>query len=277
MIAALAVLLSASPATLTKAEMRTCLGTTRVAMNWEKAGQEKAQLPEAAWQDACRQARDANERRLSAARVIRTTGASPVGGYRSALTFVTLGRAASDPDVADLFRYVADDQLARESLSRTKTQLAQGLSPMARRLFDGLVSQDAVDADLRNRTWLWATVKRRGWFTIDRDGKEADRAAQLIVQHADEDLSFKREMLDVLEPLVANGQSSKNFFPYIHDRWAAAAKAPQRFGLQGECKSPGVWEPFPIEDAEHVDERRWAFGIKQPLGEQKLISSKQCP
>jgi len=276
MILALALSLSAPPPALTKDEMRACLGTALVALNWEKAGQEKAQLPESEWRDACRQARDANERRLSVSRVIGTTGASPLGGYSSTLNLVSLARAASDRDVADLFRYAADDQMARESLSWAGTPLVQGLSPTARRLFDGLVSQAAIDADLRSRAWLRATVKRRGWFTIDRDGKEADNAALLIVQHADEDLTFKREMIDLLEPLVASGQSGKNFFPYLYDRWAAAAKVPLRFGLQGECKGPGIWEPFAIEAPDQVDERREAFGVKQPLGEQKLDLGKRC-
>lgn len=275
-IAAVAVLLPQAPAPLTDADLRACLGTARVALNREKLGQEKSRSPVPEWRDTCRQARDANERRLSAARIIRKTGTSPVGGYPSTLKFMALAKAAPNPDVAELFRRAADDQMARESLSKGGTELARGLSPTARRLFDGLVAQDAVDADLQSRTWLRAAVARRGWFTLDRDGEEADSAAQLIVQHADGDLAFKREMLKALEPLVASGQSRKAFFPSMYDRWAAAAKAPLRFGLQGECKGPGVWEPLAIEDPEHVDERRKAFGLQQSLEEQLREMGKRC-
>lgn len=276
-IAALAVLLSARPPAVTKAEMRACLGTAGVALNWKKVGEDRAGLADGEWRDACRQARDANERRLSIQRVILETTSSPVAGYDPAAGFASAARAAGEAEIAELLRRAAIDSATRGSLSHVNPNgPARGLSRPARQLYDGLVAADAIAGDLNNRLWLGPVVRRRGWFIISRDGQQANYAASLIVQHADEDLAFKGEMLALLEPLALKGETSKAFFTQAYDRWAVAAKAPQRFGLQGACKGPGVWEPFEIEDPDHVDERRGAFGLEQPLREQQRQMGKRC-
>lgn len=276
-VAALVAQLSGSPTALTDTELRVCLGTKQVILNRQTIGAEKARLLAAEWRDACRQARDANARRLSIQRIILSTATSPVAGYRPTLALMEASKAAKDAEIANLLRRAALDSVTRGSLSRVNPDgPARGLSPVARQLYDGLVASDAVAADLENRLWLGPVVKRRGWFIISRDGQQANAAASLIVQHADSDLMFKREMLTLLEPLALNGETSKVFFTQAYDRWAVAAKVPQRFGLQGACKGPGTWEPFEIEDPDRVDERRNAFGLKQPLAEQQRQMGKRC-
>jgi len=231
-------------------------------MNWSAIAAEKAKISQADWRDACRQARDADERRRSTVRVIWATGASPVGGYGASLGWIRKQKAARTPEAAELLRLATEDQLARDSLSMNRAPAARGLSPLARRIYDLVVSSDAIKADAASRAWLKETVARRGWFTISRDGEDADAAAQLVVQHADEDLTFKGEMIALIEPLVEKGESRRSFFPYLYDRWAAAAHKPLRFGLQGACKGKGLWEPLPTEDPEHLEDRRQTFGLE---------------
>jgi hypothetical protein len=276
LIAAVAALVT-PPADMSMAELQACLGQKEIAGSSAIYEKMKAEMTDAAWTEACRETREANARRLSVARVLRETGTSPVAGYQSVTPLLAMARKATDPDHVQLFNLVAEDQIARSSLSGTKTPIVQGLSPVARRLYDGLVARDAVAADTKSREWLRAAVARRGWFTIDRDGLSADSAAQIIVQHADEDLAFKHDMLVLLEPLVANGQSNRRPFPYMYDRWAAAAGKPLRFGLQGGCKAKGVWEPLTIEDPEHLDERRQKFEISISFAEYKNAMSARCP
>ena len=277
MLAALVAALSVPVPAVTTVEMRVCLGTARVALNWNKVGEDRAGLTNGEWRDACRQARDANARRLSIQRVILETTSSPVLGYDPAAGFASAAKAAGEAEIAELLRRAAIDSATRGSLSYVNPNgPARGLSRPARQLYDGLVAADAIAGDLNNRLWLGPIVRRRGWFIISRDGQQANYAASLIVQHADEDLAFKGEMLALLEPLALKGETSKAFFTQAYDRWAVAAKAPQRFGLQGACKGPGVWEPFEIEDPDHVDERRSAFGIEQPLGEDVRRRGQAC-
>ena len=169
------------------------------------------------------------------------------------------------------------DSVLRGSLSRVNAKgPARGLSPLAKRLYDGVLSAEAADGDIDNRRWLGDAVKRRGWFTIRQDGEDANYAASLIVQHADFDLAFKRDMLTLLEPLALSGDTSKLFFTQAYDRWAAAAHQLQRFGYQGACKSKGVWEPLAIEDPEHLDERRERFDLES-FAEYKNAMSARCP
>lgn len=277
LVATAVALLSSSPEAATfPRTLATCLGTTRYALNIERARAAHASLSEAEWRDACRQARDANARRVSATRALFQTGRSPVGGYAQTIQWMEHARTAGDPDVAVLFQHAAREQAARESLGyASKLTFAQGLSPTALMLLDGLVAIDAVEADAANRQWLRATVARRGWFTIDRDGEAADDAAGLIVQHADADNDFKREMIAVLDPLIRTGQTSPGHFAYIYDRWAAATGQPQRFGLQGRCVKPGIWEPRPIADPETLDSRRREAGLS-PMIDFKAQQSEAC-
>lgn len=274
--AALAVLQPSSQHTAPP-DARSCLGEADISNDLTSYQRLKSKLSAVDLAEACRQAREANLRRQSLARVLRQTAASPIPGFRSVTSLLESARKAKHPDVAQLFNLAADDQLARASLSTFKSPIVQGLSPPARELYDQLVARDAVMADARSREWLRATVARRGWFTISRDGEDADAAAQLIVQHSDEDLAFKGEMIALIEPLVEKGESRRSFFPYMYDRWAAAVGKPLRFGFQGACKGKGVWEPLPIQDPEHLDERRRLYGVPRSFADEVKANAARCP
>ncbi len=261
-------------AALSPAEIKACLGVKEAYADWTAIAREKASLSPEAWNDACRQAREANERRLSVARVLRKSGAAPTGGYDRAAELLANAKTATDPIVAELFRLAAEDQIARYGLKPNPANA--GLTPLAFKLYRGLVAVDAVAADEKSREWLRTRVAQRGWFKISRDGVEADRAAQLIVQHADEDTVFKGEMIKLIEPLAEAGESDRGFFPVMYDRWAAQVGRPLRFGFQGACKAKGVWESLPLEDPERVDERRKLYGISTTFAEEVAYNSRRC-
>lgn len=249
-----------------QSEIAACLQTDHFALSIDRVWAEKARASEATWRSDCRAAREADERGRSVVRALFAAGESPVGGYASTIRFLTLAAAAPDPVVADLFRHSAREQAARESLNRLSREAwAGGLSPLALMLLDGLISAEAVQADLKNRLWLDGVVARRGWFRVSRDGADADGAAWLIVQHADADRTFQRRAIGWLEPLTATGDTSPIRFAYLFDRWAAGAGQPQRYGLQGVCDGQGKWRPLEIEDAPNVDARRRAAGLDTTL------------
>ena len=61
------------------------------------------------------------------------------------------------------------------------------------------------------------------------------------------------------------------------DRTAAvAARVPQLFGTQGRCTAPGRWEPFPIDEPEHLDVRRRLFGL-EPMAAYRRRMAAACP
>lgn len=157
--------------------------------------------------------------------------------------------------------HVARDIGPRESLPGSRdVAYAPSLSPLARELVTALASQEGVAADATARAWLEPVVTHRGWFTRSRDGDEADRAASFIVQHADTDLAFKARILKILEPLAAAGETAPKAFASIYDRYAAEAKLPGRYALQGHCTARGIWTPRPIDDAAIVDQRLARIG-----------------
>lgn len=255
-----------------------CIGTAPFASNIEKLTELRAGLTSEQWAASCAAARQANDRRIASVEVVLRDAASLEGAYKSAAHFAELARTATDPDVAALFANDARDQASRESLApiEKKAYQADQLSPVAMRLLDGLIAGEAVQRDVASRAWLRQTVSRRGWFVIEKFGSQADSGAWLIVQHADADRDFQKEMIDLLKPLVATGQSSKNRFAFLYDRWAAGVGQPQLYGLQGDCHGAGVWRPIPILDPQNVDERRRDAGLPLPMAEWTATKAAQC-
>jgi hypothetical protein len=96
------------------------------------------------------------------------------------------------------------------------------------------------------------------------------------VQHADRAPDFQRQVLDLMGPLVAEGEVSKSNYAYLYDRVAWHEGGPSRYGTQGGCTGPGKWEPFANEDAAGVDARRAEMGI-EPLADYVARISVGCP
>jgi hypothetical protein len=111
------------------------------------------------------------------------------------------------------------------------------------------------DANLKT---LLAMLPPEGWFTIGRYGKEGSKAAFLIVQHAD--LAQWRRFVPVLEKLAAQGQVKGGDYALMYDRLALNENRPQRYGSQMTCKA-GKLVPDPMEDPDHIDERRATLGM----------------
>ena len=105
------------------------------------------------------------------------------------------------------------------------------------------------------------------WPNISKYGKQADQNAWLLVQHADHDPDFQKDILQILEKLWKIGESSSQNFAYLFDRVALSYFDPskrqlQRYGTQGMCKGKGVWEPYLMEDPDNVDVRRSEVGLE---------------
>ena len=115
---------------------------------------------------------------------------------------------------------------------------------------------DAVDAACTAR--LKAIIAEHGWPGYALVGDDGADCAWLFAQHADRDLAFQRECLPLIERAVAAADADPQHAAYLYDRIAVAEGRPQRYGTQYDehCK------PQPIEDAEHVDDRRRAVGLE---------------
>lgn len=111
-------------------------------------------------------------------------------------------------------------------------------------------------------------IAHHGWPDIGRFGKQADQDAWLIVQHADCDFTFQESCLEKLEKIHRQGGTEAANYAYLYDRVqtnedSPHGRRPQRYGTQGDLVN-GIWQPFPVEDIQHVDTRRAECKIIPP-------------
>lgn len=171
---------------------------------------------------------------------------------------------------------------AAKAAGPTQPQLREELLQMSKRdqevrtvVEKGNVSQAdysrwaAVDA--ANQKRLKQIVEQYGWPAASMVGTDGANAAWLLAQHADSDEAFQRRVLALMEPLVKTGEANAKDFAYLWDR----THYPQRYGTQGTCVSPNQWQPFEIEDIEHVEARRRDAGMP-PLREYAALFTDLC-
>lgn len=129
--------------------------------------------------------------------------------------------------------------------------------------------------DRANTADMKALLAIHTWIKISKFGDAADRDAWLLVQHADLDLPFQKSVLAVLETLYPKDETLPKNYAMLFDRVAVNSKQPnQKYGSQGMCKGT-YWEPYPIEDFEHVEKRRAEMGMES-FEKNKVRLDKIC-
>ena len=113
----------------------------------------------------------------------------------------------------------------------------------------------------RNATRLKAIVAAHGWPGRSLVGQDGSHAAWRVVQHAISDPSFQRSCLAAIEQSVADGEAPLAQLAFLVDRVRYFEGRPQIYGTQFDWDENGEMNPWQIEDAEHVDERRSRAGL----------------
>jgi len=131
---------------------------------------------------------------------------------------------------------------------------------------ESVAEMQAVDA--RHTSRMRAIVAKHGWPSRSLVGDDGSHAAWLLVQHADS--AFMAQCLPLMERAVAAGQASGKDYVYLLDRVRMQQGKPQVYGTQFTLAADGQLVLHPIEDAEHVDERRRAIGLP-PMAEQEKV------
>ena len=151
-----------------------------------------------------------------------------------------------------------------------------GYSDEDREVFTGRFMVLWKEIDAGNTEDLKMLLAIHGWFTISEFGEKADHEAWLLVQHADHDVDFQREVLGILEKLLETKETSRQNYAYLYDRVASAEDRPQRYGTQGRCVGPAKWEPNELEHPERIDELRASVGLGT-LDDYKAVFVGLCP
>lgn len=159
---------------------------------------------------------------------------------------------------------VADEKLRQELLDRMeKDQVVR--NKVMKQKGEGADFEEMIQVDRDNTAWLKKTIDHHGWPGKALVGVDGAHAAWLLLQHADLDLAFQKKCLPLLAAAVKRNDASAQDLAYLVDRVRVAEKKPQIYGTQLD-QVDGKLKPKPIEDEEHVDERRKEVGLP-PLSE----------
>ncbi len=127
-------------------------------------------------------------------------------------------------------------------------------------------SEEDNTLDARNTKRMKEIVAEIGWPTISKVGKDISNDAWLLVQHADHDLAFQKQCLEMMKQQPKVDVDSSNI-AYLEDRIRVHEGRPQLYGTQFFSEKMGdPMIPRPIEDPNNLDARRKAAGL-EPFSE----------
>lgn len=171
-------------------------------------------------------------------------------------------------------KLVEDEQIAlpkiRTQLLWMKTQDVESDVKVTQKLrYSGHedISFDSLRA-MRGRIYkenfatLLQFVEKNGWLGKSLVGKDGAEAAWLIAQHGDQAPIDQARLLPKLKDAVDQGEAEMRQYAYLFDQVCANYRKPQRFGtLRWKNPETAVWELYPLEDKEKVNEFRQEAGL----------------
>lgn len=137
------------------------------------------------------------------------------------------------------------------------------------------------EVDIKNTEVMKRIVREIGWPTISKVGKESSESAWLLVQHSDHDPDFQQQCLDLMKA-EADGEVSQVDIAYLEDRVRVNTNRGQIYGTQFHETRDAEgnilkYEPQPIEEPEHLDERRANLGLEPHAEYTGQLTQKYFP
>lgn len=164
------------------------------------------------------------------------------------------------------------DQKARFSLIEAMNKPGQAGKPP---MFDRKLIDELAEIDEANTKWLKDVIDKHGWPGKSLVGDDGASATWLLVQHADRDREFQKKCLTLMEAMPSGEVRAENI-AYLEDRILVGDGKPQKYGTQ-MMEVDGKFVPSPIEDEEHVDERRKKLGMASMAEQLKQIEKTYRP
>jgi hypothetical protein len=122
--------------------------------------------------------------------------------------------------------------------------------------------------DLAREQRLAAIIDTKGWPTISMVGQKAANNAWLIAQHGSP--AFLKRCVPLMQAAADKGEMALGSLALSIDRDLTNDGKKQRYGSQAQTNEDGKTVMLPIEDPEHLDERRAAMGL-QPFASYKAM------
>jgi len=107
-------------------------------------------------------------------------------------------------------------------------------------------------------------IADKGWPRISQVGHEAANAAWLIAQHGTDD--FLKRCLALMKTAAADGEITPHHLALSIDRVLTQDQQKQIYGSQFQTNQDGKTFLLPVEDFEHIEERRASMGM-EPFSE----------
>ncbi len=152
------------------------------------------------------------------------------------------------------------DELVRMSRLDEQDALLQVASKMPARpnhsalAIGPRVEPGVSEANVRR---LREIIAQHGWPSVSMVGVRGSTAATLIALRASADTEFHAEVLRLMEPLLQRDEVSAMDYAMLYDE----VHTPQRFGMVSECIKGELQPSKPLEDPQHLEERRAALGL----------------
>jgi len=162
----------------------------------------------------------------------------------------------------------AEPGAAQRDLRRELLDMME--ADQAERTGESDANDDAPRADR-----LREIIDEHGWPTFDLVGKDGATAAWLIAQHADFDVQFQAEVLDLMRAALEAGQADATEVAYLEDRVAVNRGEPQRYGTQVRCRGGRPEPATPLADPATVDADRVDVGL-EPLADYYEDLAEAC-
>src|SRR5262249_29700038 len=166
---------------------------------------------------------------------------------------------------AELLRMEAEDQKYRGQMQAEIIKMSSsGTTEQSKELKAILKKQNEIDR--KNLVRLEEIIKQHGWPGRSLVGEDGSMACFLILQHSD--LSSQKRYFPLVKDGVTKGEVRAADAPMLEDRILMAEGRKQIYGsaVHSGPETGGKLVLHPIEDEEHVDERRAAVGL-MPLAD----------
>lgn len=159
---------------------------------------------------------------------------------------------------AELEAIFTADQQQRLRLGELEKQYGANSEQM-KAVWDEIERQDAI-----NLKRVTAILDTKGWLGPDQVGEKASMTLWLVIQHAD--VKEWEKYLPGMRKAVQENKASAANLAYLEDRYLAQGLGKKQiYGTQFQTDN-GVTRLMPVEDPDHLDERRAAVGLS-PIAE----------
>jgi hypothetical protein len=223
-----------------------------------------------------RQARPSRQRLTAAALAALAAliaGCSDDDAASTAATGTTA--AASTTTIATTSTTVSATSTSAAADDVTEPALREELLVMFQEDQDERTGRSTENNDRERADRLTEIVAEHGWPTHSMVGTDGGTAAWLIAQHADFDVEYQEQMLELLTAAVDADEADASEMAYLVDRVAVNNGEPQVYGTQiGGCGTDGP-VPGEIADEATVDDRRAEVDLA-PLADYLAELAEMC-